>query len=1020
MKCYRLQLPLICLLTSVLLIEKVTAQSIDNCETARSHASPETALIQCLASEEALESKGHLQSLRQVYINIGAIYQGLKNFQKAVDYYNKALIIDLKYNFYGQQGEDYRNLGDLYYILGKYEQAIRQFQGLLRIARWFKNPSMGAEADHKMGLSYEAFGNPKRAVDLQKKAIILATRAEDDQLLTRSYLGLSSAYITLKKYEEAIHYLSEVLQQETPAGDKTVEIKIYSKLGIAYYNLNNYEKSIEYQDKALAIALETHDLESQSEVYNNLGLSYYSRNDYLQSLGYQNKALEVSSETKDEKSKSDAYGNLGLIYFALGEYAKANEYQQLSLGISQSIHYTRGEAAAYSNLGIIQDALEDYRQAIIYYEQAQKKQQNLQDKYGLGVLYSNIATAYKSLNSFQKAEENYTKALSIFEETEDKMSQAQVYGNLGNLYEKRQQFDLALTFQQRAIALYSAIGLVEDIYYPQWGIARVLAAQNQQSAAILFYKRAINTIQVTRDKIKSLDPKLRKSYVESKVAVYRQLVDLLLKQGRVLEAQKVLDLLKEQEVNELLRSASGTGGTTSLNEKEEKIWQNYQKTILGKELKIYQQRDLIDDQIKLIPVAERTQSNTYKELSQKRAALEEKVALAVKGFDLFLKQAAASLKTTDSAKSMEDLQTEIDRYNKLLTDRKAAVISTLVLPDRLELILLTPDTEPLQRTVKVAKAELDALILKTRTGISNPGGKSLPDLQELYQYLIAPLEPEIQQLLKDKKIDTLVFAPDQNLRLIPLEALHDGKQYLIERLPVGIINSLSTLSADNLKQPQMIAMGLSKAQPNFPGFDALPGVVSEVNSIGKLYNGQVFLNEQFTKSTIQEGLGTKQPLIMHMATHANFGETKEKIFVLLFGEKLSLEDIKSLDLRRISLLTLSACETATSSNSGVGLASIAGGKGAQSVLGSLWEVSDNSTSLLMQRLYANLKAGMPKAEALRQAQLTMIQGQTNASSEPDNRGGVVPLPNGKAASTTKSALSDPFYWAPFILIGNWR
>jgi CHAT domain-containing protein len=122
----------------------------------------------------------------------------------------------------------------------------------------------------------------------------------------------------------------------------------------------------------------------------------------------------------------------------------------------------------------------------------------------------------------------------------------------------------------------------------------------------------------------------------------------------------------------------------------------------------------------------------------------------------------------------------------------------------------------------------------------------------------------------------------------------------------------------------MMPMGLSKAQPNFPGFEALPSVVTEVNSIGKLYNGQVFLNEQFTKSTIQEGLGTKQPLIMHMATHANFGETKEKIFVLLFGEKLSLEDIKSLDLRRISLLTLSACETATSSNSGVGLASIGG------------------------------------------------------------------------------------------------
>jgi CHAT domain-containing protein len=757
-----------------------------------------------------------------------------------------------------------------------------------------------------------------------------------------------------------------------------------------------------------------------SYIYTYIGLIYDSLGDYPKAIEFQNKRLKIALQIGDKNGEGQVYGNLGIVYKNLGDYQKAIEYHNKALQVDIQIGSRLGEGQDYGNLGLAYYSLGDYQKAIEFHNKRLQIALQIGDKQGEGKVYGNLGLAYDSLGDYQKAIEFHNKRLQIALQIGDKQGEGKAYGNLGNAYENLKRYDEALLLQQKSIAIYSAIGTNQDLYYPQWAIARTLVAQNKPDLAILFYKQAVNTVQSTKERIKDLDPSLKKSFGDSKSDVYRELADLLLKQGRVLEAQKVLDLLKEQEVNELLRSASGTGEQTSLNESEEKTWKDYQKTILGKELEIYQQRDLIDEQIKPIPFAERPNSDTYKLLSQKRAALEQKIALLSKGFELFLKQAAASLKPTDSAKSMEDLQKEIHLYNKLLTDRKAAVISTLVLPDRLELILLTPDAKPLQRTVKVTKANLDELILKIRTGVSKPGSNSLPDLRNLYQYLLAPLEPEIQQLLKDKKIDTLVFAPDQNLRLIPLEALHDGKQYLIERMPVGVINSLSTLNTDTLKQSQMIAMGLSKAQKNFPEFDALPGVLSEVNTIGKLYNGQIVLNELFTKNVILESLGTKQPLILHMATHASFGNSKEKMFVLLFGEKLSLEDLKNLDLRKISLLTLSACETASSSSSsGVGLASIAGENGAQSVLGSLWKVSDTGTSQLMQSLYANLKAGMPKAEALRQAQLNLIHEQKQTEGQTGRSGGIVPLPSGKS-TPTPTTFSDPFFWAPFILIGDWR
>jgi CHAT domain-containing protein len=133
--------------------------------------------------------------------------------------------------------------------------------------------------------------------------------------------------------------------------------------------------------------------------------------------------------------------------------------------------------------------------------------------------------------------------------------------------------------------------------------------------------------------------------------------------------------------------------------------------------------------------------------------------------------------------------------------------------------------------------------------------------------------------------------------------------------------------------------------------------------------------------------------------------------------------LKALELRNVSLLTFSACETAANDGrSGKGLAAAAEASGAQSVLGSLWSVNDASTSQLMQQFYTNLKTGIPKAEALRQAQLTLIQGQKNANGQVDNRGGLGAVSNGKlpATSTTAITFSDPFFWAPFILIGDWR
>jgi CHAT domain-containing protein/Flp pilus assembly protein TadD len=964
----------------------------------------------------------------QDYGNLGAAYRSLSNYPKAIEFHNKALQIDIQIGDKKGEGQDYGNLGAAYQSLGDYPKAIEFHNKALQIDIQIGDKKGEGAAYGNLGIAYKNLGDYPKAIEFQNKRLQIALQIGDKQGEGAAYGNLGNAYGSLGDYPKAIEFQNKRLLIALQIGDKQGEGAAYGNLGLAYRNLSDYQKSIEFHNKQLKIFTQIGDKQGEGNAYGNLGTAYYSLGDYQKAIEFHNKALQIDIQIGDKNGEGADYGGLGIAYVSLGDYQKAIEFQNKSLLIALQISDKQGEGNAYGNLGNAYDSLGDYQKAIEYYNKSLLIALQIGDKYGEGTAYGNLGIAYYSLGDYPKAIEFHNKALQILQQIGDKYGEGQVYGNLGAAYENLNQYDEALLLQQKSIAIYSAIGSNQNLYYPQWAIARTLLAQEKPDLAILFYKQAVNTVQSTKERIKDLDPALKKSFGESKSSVYRQLADLLLKQGRVLEAQKVLDLLKEQETIEYLRSAlrsSSSGGDAQLNDSEQKVWKEYTSSILGNELKLYQRRNDILAQIKQIPLAERDSNPTYQSLKPKLKEAQDKIDALTPAFGVFLKQAAASLKSTENTKTADQLQEEIDKYKNLLANRKAALISPLVLPDRLELILLTPNLKPLQRTVKVPKADLDKLVLRLRQNLSNPSGNSLQDLQQLYQWLIAPFESEIQQLLKDKTIDTLVFAPDENLRLIPMAALHDGKQYLIEKMPVGTIDRLSTLTDKATQKSQMLAMGLSKAQAQYPEFAALPGVSEEVRTIGKLYNGPVLLDERFTKEQLKENLliatGDGQGLILHMATHASFGVNKDKTFILMFKDKLTLDDLKSLELRNVSLLTLSACETAsTDGRSGIGLASVAEASGgAQSVLGSLWEVSDNSTSLLMQRLYANLKAGMPKAEALRQTQLTLIQGQASTSGQTDNRGGVVPLPNGKSPSRA-GGLSDPFYWAPFILIGDWR
>jgi CHAT domain-containing protein len=303
----------------------------------------------------------------------------------------------------------------------------------------------------------------------------------------------------------------------------------------------------------------------------------------------------------------------------------------------------------------------------------------------------------------------------------------------------------------------------------------------------------------------------------------------------------------------------------------------------------------------------------------------------------------------------------------------------------------------------------------------------------LYESLIAPIEADI----KDSHI--LMLSLDGALRYIPFSTLYDGKQYLLERYQLVIYTPAAKDKLTAASTPQWRINGLGVTQEH-EGFSKLPGVQAELAGIVGRDGlpGVIHLDGDFTAHQMQVSLKQNIP-VLHVASHFKFTPGTETDSFLLLGDgaHLSLRDIREGDYSfdNLDLLTLSACDTAMQGGQDAngreveGLGALAQNKGAKAVLASLWSIEDASTAQLMQTMYRDRQyQHLNKAEALRRAQLALLHGENSENifaNKPDKRGGTYVELDGKVnesipfETNPKAPFSHPYYWAAFILMGNW-
>ncbi|MCL1475783.1 CHAT domain-containing protein [Argonema antarcticum] len=333
-------------------------------------------------------------------------------------------------------------------------------------------------------------------------------------------------------------------------------------------------------------------------------------------------------------------------------------------------------------------------------------------------------------------------------------------------------------------------------------------------------------------------------------------------------------------------------------------------------------------------------------------------------------------------------------------DRTAAVIYPVILDDRIEVILSLPQQPLRNYTTQIEQKQVESTLnqLRQALGIRHSNQEERLRLsQQVYDWLIGPIETE----LKTSGVQTLVFVLDGSLRNIPMAALYNGNQYLVEQYSIALTPGLQLLKRQPLTRGKLRALagGLSESRQ---GFSALPGVKAELALVNaEVLNTTRLLNQEFTSTNLENEVKAVPFPVVHLATHGQFSSNFQNTFILAWDGPINVKQLDELLRsknpripRPLELLVLSACETATGDKrAALGLAGVAVRAGASSTLATLWRVSDSSTAALMTEFYQKLaNPGISKAEALRRAQISLLQNRN---------------------------FRNPYFWAPYVLVGNW-
>lgn len=688
---------------------------------------------------------------------------------------------------------------------------------------------------------------------------------------------------------------------------------------------------------------------------NNAGVTR-SRINQAQALrvaGFYRRSLDILNEVSqqlisqpDSHLKVTALRSLGNVLQQLGELELSQNNLQQSLEIAQRLQLPLEISLTEFSLGNTTRSLSNIKVAIAHYENAAKIAPNPLTK--VQALINQLSLLVEN--------ERITEAQSLI---------PTIQSQLLNLPSNQASIYARINFAQTL----TTIGNKKDI-------AEILATSVQQ-AKIIGDERAESYALGSLGEVYEQNQQLQEAQDLTQQALFM---------AEKIDASDIAYRL-EWQLGRLLKAQGNMPGAISAYDAAVTTLQSLRSDLVAVNREVqFNFRDRIEplyrQSVELI-LQEKGQGKP--DLDKARQRME---ALQVAELDNFFREACLS-------NQFVVLDKVVDRDNP-----NTAIFYPIILDNYLEIIIKLPKQPLIHKTSQVNRQQVEEVITEIRKTIVQPDAnlqfKAVS--QQLYNWLIKPVETD----LKNSKVNTLVFIPDGLLRNIPMSALYDGREYLVQKYSVVISPGLQLFTPKPLKQKKLNALagGLSQSPKN-ENFAALPYVKVELKFIQESgVSTTTLLDKNFTSTTLRKTINAQPFRVVHLATHGQFSSKAKDTFILAADGRINVSELDSLLKSReqkrtepVELLVLSACETAAGDNrAALGLAGVALRAGARSTLASLWQIGDDSTVLFIEEFYRQLVTGKTTVEALRFAQLKLLEAPE---------------------------YNRPMYWAPYVLVGNW-
>jgi len=913
---------------------------------------------------------------------------------------------------------------------GEFLESISVFDEALNQARLQNDWNAQVECLMNLGILRWNIGQVKDSNEIFHQALNLTQQLglKDSEAKCAAYLKIYDGYVRGKQacasglHQDSIAQFSAAIKLARSVSSPEHELKCLRQMSMNYLQTKMLDEFKSLNMEALDIARKINHFKEASKCLNNVGVYFYESNNYSKALAYYWQALsQLGEDASIDGDLSSILNNIGAIFRELGEYDKAIMYINRALKIDRLLAdydgisiELRNLAATHRRRAICSESVNDlYLSLRLNLESLDIAKKIKNKRYEIEAM-NNIGLAYATNKDFTQALEYFRRGIKEAASIEYYSEACNLYANMGFAFMEKGSYGEAESSFLKGFDAVRKAGRYDVLWEIYYGLGACFEKKGSYETALIYYGRAVDTIDFMRSRLTTDDYKV--GFVRDKLKAYEGLVNLLYKrkeqENTIRYDTGIIEVLEKAKARAFLEELSDIEFRTIVSTDSE-----YRKEEESLSRKI---SSIITDLIR----QDLSRAQRQKLLNQLELEEDEHVSLLNR----------IKAEKTEYAKIVPPKFTSVERLQKQLLDEKSAFLEYYLGEKKSFGFLVTGDRFILR--VLPPRAAIENSLRAFMKLISSPPRASfqgIPAAKRIYSDLIYPFQEGLTE-----KITHLIIVPDGILYYLPFEVLvrdstnNSGPRYLVELYDISYAPSMSSLAYLIEKRPlephrkTLLLVGdpvyLSKNGKMLSrrdrheealreiylnaGFDlsSLPYSKRELRQVAHCFRDQEV--DMLSQSRANEEDIKKRALeeyrIIHFACHGFLDEKapKRSALVLTLDDDpnedgfLQAREISSLRLNA-DLVVLSACQTGKGRlENGEGVLGLPRSffyAGARSTISSLWKVNDRSTSEIMSDFYRHFAAGQSKAKALRLAKLKLL----------------------------KSRFSHPFYWAAFVLNGDY-